>query len=166
MKVDGQAFVNFLTTDPGCLEVLGSSPLVVFGRSIGGAVGVHVARFNQDKLAGMIVENTFTNLEAMAGVIYPLLAPLLPLLLKDKWWSNRLVGDIALPMLFLSAGRDEIVPPVQMQALVHLARKARSDEKGDADTIELFSIPEGTHNDCFLRGGEDAQPSLSPTFWF
>lgn len=154
MKIDGQAFVDFLTADPGCVEVLGNSPLVVFGRSIGGAVGVHVTRFNQDRLAGMIVENTFTNLEAMAGVIYPLLAPLLPLLLADKWWSNKLIGDIALPMLFMSAGRDEIVPPVQMQSLVQLARKARSDAKGDADTIELFSIPEGTHNDCFLRGGE------------
>merc|ERR1711871_1017703 len=138
MKIDSQAFLDHIEKDEICRSLFGGTPLVVFGRSIGGAAAIHLTRYNQDRLAGMMVENTFLNLEAMAGVVYPLLRPLLPLMLKDKWWSNRLVGDIALPMLFISSGQDEIVPASQFAELLKLARDGRRKGAGNAAPIELF----------------------------
>ncbi|KAI3699431.1 hypothetical protein L2E82_43741 [Cichorium intybus] len=52
---------------------INTSQIVVFRRSLGGAVGAVVTKNNPDKVAALILENTFTSILDMAGVILPFL---------------------------------------------------------------------------------------------
>ncbi|KAG6517585.1 hypothetical protein ZIOFF_020981 [Zingiber officinale] len=49
------------------------SRIVVFGRSLGGAVGAMLARNNPDKVSAIILENTFTSILDMAAMMFPFL---------------------------------------------------------------------------------------------
>ncbi|KAI3709025.1 hypothetical protein L2E82_38728 [Cichorium intybus] len=50
---------------------INTSQIVVFRRSLGGAVGAVVTKNNPDKVAALILENTFSSILYMAGVILP-----------------------------------------------------------------------------------------------
>ena len=43
--------------------------IIVFGRSLGGAVAFHVAADNPGKINSLIVENTFWSIEAVTGKV-------------------------------------------------------------------------------------------------
>jgi pimeloyl-ACP methyl ester carboxylesterase len=72
--------------------------VVIFGRSLGGAVGASVAATQSAKLAGLVLENTFISVAALAVKLFfalKFLKPLLPLLMTSKWDTKaavRLVG--------------------------------------------------------------------------
>ena len=62
--------------------------IVVFGRSLGGAVGTAVAAAHSEKLAGLVLENTFISVAALAQKLFfflKFLGPLVPLLITSKW---------------------------------------------------------------------------------
>ena len=40
--------------------------IAIFGRSLGGAVAIHLAAANPGKIAALMVENTFTSIEDVA----------------------------------------------------------------------------------------------------
>lgn len=70
------------------------------------------------------VENTFTNLEDVAGYAIPFLKFLVGSgrpcnwLLRNKWFSNQRLFELtSLPILFLSSLEDEVLPAVHMQML-------------------------------------------------
>ena len=72
----------------------------------------------------MQVENTFTNLEEVAGHALPFLRPLVGpgkpcnWLLRNKWYSNQRLFELtSLPILFLSSLADEVLPAIHMQVL-------------------------------------------------
>ncbi|GAB0496751.1 hypothetical protein MMPV_008067 [Pyropia vietnamensis] len=89
----------------------------VFGRSLGGAVGLALAAANPPPaLAGVIVENTFTSINSMIDVVLPPLRWAKPLN-RNVWDSAGVVGRLDLPMLFMSGADDELVPPRMMKAL-------------------------------------------------
>lgn len=45
--------------------------LVVLGKSLGGAVGIHILAKNPDKFAAAVIENTFTSIEDVAPRVSP-----------------------------------------------------------------------------------------------
>ena len=64
--------------------------IAVFGRSLGGAVTIHMAASNTDKIAGVIIENTFTSIEEVAPKVKPdMLVVLLAVLLMLCPLLNR-----------------------------------------------------------------------------
>lgn len=86
---------------------------MLFMKSIGGALGIHLAATNRDLIKGVILENTFTNLRAVIPYVMPLLKPF-SLLCSETWESDKAIPRInsETPMLFLSGRKDEIVPSV------------------------------------------------------
>lgn len=58
--LDCQTVLNYLKSHP----VLGSTPVILYGQSLGGAVAVALASdpINHGKLSGVILENTFANM--------------------------------------------------------------------------------------------------------
>eukprot|EP01052_Picozoa_sp_SAG31_P014110 SAG31_NODE_866_length_11370_cov_4.806761_6_plen_76_part_00 len=60
----------------------------------------------------MILENTFTSIGAMAQHLFSFLKVIPPFvfdnMLWNKWESSELVGDLTLPILFLSSQQDEV----------------------------------------------------------
>ncbi|KAI3724794.1 hypothetical protein L1987_64561 [Smallanthus sonchifolius] len=151
---DAQAALDHLSqrTD------IDTSQIVVFGRSLGGAVGTVVAKNNPDKVAALILENTFTSILDMAGVLLPFLKwfiggstskgpKILNFVVRSPWSTIDEIGQVKQPILFLSGLRDEMVPPFHMEMLY--AKAASHNKK-----CTFVDFPTGMHMDTWLAGGD------------
>lgn len=112
--MDAEAAVAFCKQE----KRINDEKVFLCGRSLGGAVAVHVAARmseNQDfYLNGVIVESTFTSISDMANQVFPFLANL-PCGLKEKmtklqWKSIDKVPEIKFPLLYISGDKDTFVP--------------------------------------------------------
>ena len=97
----------------------------------------------------------------------PLVRDLVPMLIRSKWETKNRIGDISLPILFISGLKDELVPPSHMRHLHDSAKAAAaaasaSEAEGESDGAQerratgaagttdrrtFVTIAEGTHND-------------------
>jgi len=109
--------------------------IVVFGRSLGGAVAVELA---QDRpLAGVVLESTFTSAADVARGMFGPLASLIAGGLDSKARIPRLRA----PLLSLHGDRDEVIPIELGRALYDAARVPKRFEviagAGHNDTVEV-----------------------------
>ncbi|XP_010047515.2 alpha/beta hydrolase domain-containing protein WAV2 [Eucalyptus grandis] len=154
ITLDAQAALDHLhaRTD------IDTSRIVVFGRSLGGAVGSVLTKNNPDKVAALILENTFTSILDMAGVLLPFLKwfigkstskglNVLNILVRSPWNTIDVVGQIKQPVLFLSGLQDEMVPPLHMKLLY--AKAAAHNRQ-----CIFVEFPTGMHMDTWLSGGD------------
>jgi abhydrolase domain-containing protein 13 len=139
LKLDALAALEFAT------RLLPKSSMYAFGSSLGGAVAIDLAMKRPNQLAGVIVENTFTSISDMVDCLMPWLTPIKPFVLKIGWNSKQVLTDtrFKMPFLFLAGAKDELVPHSHMLDLYRLA---------PVGSI-LHIIPNGTHNESWLRGG-------------
>lgn len=162
LERDAEACLDFVVGD----RRLPQERIFVMGTSLGGAVTIHLAAKAQNArhIAGVIVENTFTSISAMTSVIGTQLISravpcpsmmlclflyyLQPLVLRIGWRSIRQVASVPVPMLFLSGGKDELVPPVQMRQLYASACQSQSKK-----IRRLLEFPDGMHNNMALMPG-------------
>lgn len=106
-----------------------AAAIAVFGRSLGGAVAVHLATTAATATAfgALLLENTFTTLPDLARTLLP--RPLRPLarFARSQWRSiDRLrAHGVRVPTMFFAAVHDEMVPHAHMCAL-HAAACAHS----------------------------------------
>jgi fermentation-respiration switch protein FrsA (DUF1100 family) len=132
-------------------KALDRSRVFLFGRSLGGAVAAALAASRPGAVAGVILENTFTSINAMAGSLLSLLGSLvgpgkpLAFLVQDSWRTVDRVGGISAPVLFVCSLRDEMVPPSQMREL--WARR------NAAARCEWLELPRASHMDAWAVGG-------------
>ncbi|KAH9305140.1 hypothetical protein KI387_009544 [Taxus chinensis] len=134
-----------------------TSKIVVFGRSLGGAVGAVLAKNNPEKISALMLENTFTSVLDMAGVLLPPLKwfiggsdskgpRILNRLVRSPWNTIDIIDQIKQPILYISGSRDEMVPPS------HMHRLFEKTKHNPRCTFEEFA--EGTHMDTWYVGGE------------
>ncbi|KAG6602927.1 putative serine protease family S09X [Phytophthora cinnamomi] len=142
LKLDAEAALDamYARTD------IDTSKLVVFGRSLGGAVSVYLADIEPSKVAAVILENTFLSISAIVDVLMPFLTYVKPLVLRMHWDSEKTIQRLKQPILFIAGLHDELVPHSHMQQLRALATSSQR-------TV-WFPVPGGTHNDSWLRGGD------------
>ena len=90
------------------VETRGESPdrTVLFGRSLGGAVAIELARRRNP--AALVVESTFTNLLDIGRLHYPLLP--VRLILTYRYDSLSKVPRITCPKLFIHGIDDTLIP--------------------------------------------------------
>ena len=141
IEKDADAVLNFALNHPRLTD----SPIVLFGRSLGGAVSVSLAHRNPGQIAAIIVENTFLSISAMVDVLLPWVAFAKNLVLRIGWDNEAKIADVQCAMLFISGDADELVPPPQMKKLHDLAQKASHKE--------FYSVFGGGHNDSYLKAG-------------
>lgn len=140
LVLDAQAGLDFLAAQ----ESIDTSRIIVFGRSLGGAVGIALAAANPGRLAALIVENTFTSVVDMVDVAMPLFSKF-KFLCTNPWLSRERIGALQLPMLFISGLADELVPASHMAELYERARSSALKR--------LISFADGTHNDTWMCDG-------------
>lgn len=151
IRKDAQAALDYLLRERK--DELDLGRLIVYGQSIGGAVGIDLTARNQSRIAGLIVENTFRSLRSLVPHVMPLLRWAAPLC-HQRWESETRIlemvstGDLVPKMLFLSGGKDEMIPSHHMKHLHSLVDRPELKEK-----ISLHIFPEGTHNDTCLQPG-------------
>ena len=134
---DARAAFDHLRT----IEGMGDSPVILWGRSLGGAVTVDLATHrNAD---AMILESTFTSAADMASSAYPFL-PFLGKLIRTKLDSRSKIGSITIPSLYIHGSDDSIVH-------MDLGRKLFEAAGGQKS---LYIIEGAGHNDTYIVGGE------------
>lgn len=114
-----------------------------------GAVAIDLANYAEEtgiQLAGVMVENTFTSIAAMVDHLMPFLAPFKFLVLRIGWNSAQIVPKLNVPILYLAGLRDELVPHSHMLDLFNASKLGK-----------LHVIPNGTHNETWVKGG--------PRYW-
>ena len=113
--------------------------IVLFGRSLGGAVALEVALHRP---AGAIVlESVFRSVRALAREHYPFVPGFL---VRTRMDNVSKIGRVEAPVLVLHGDRDAIVPLAHGQELFARA----------AGPARLHVVAGAGHNDTYLVGGE------------
>lgn len=125
--------------------------VILYGRSLGGAVAVQFAAqlANDKRIAGVIIENTFTSIANMLGSVFPFLnfGLVKKFCLRLKWETEKWIEHLQTPILLISGLKDEIVPASHMMRLKSICEK-------NSVKHTFVSFPDGTHNDTWVVGGE------------
>ncbi len=127
--LDAQAAWRYLTED----RRLPADRVVLFGRSLGGAVAIELAGHHSP--AALIVESTFTSLTDVAAIHYPLLP--VRWLLRFRYDSIDKIAALNCPKLFFHGTDDELIPMANGRALFEKAAPPKR-----------FIATPGGHNDA------------------
>ena len=114
------------------------SQIVLFGRSLGGAVAAWLAV--EQAPAALILESTFTSVPDMGARLYPFLP--VRLLARIHYNTKDRIRQVKCPVLVVHSPQDEIVPYAFGRKLFELANPPK----------EFLEIT-GSHNDGFLTSG-------------
>ncbi len=117
-------------------------PLVVFGRSLGGAVALEAAA--RVPVDGIVIESSFTTLADMAASTG---IPLARYLAAYDFASIATIRSLEAPLLVVHGDRDEVVPLAMGKRL--------SDAAVSARVKHFHVVSGGSHNDTWRVGGED-----------
>ncbi|KAK0521730.1 bem46 protein, variant [Tilletia horrida] len=139
IRIDAQTLMDWIHGHP----VLRSTHLVVYGQSLGGAVAVDVASRPSNKIAAVILENTFLSIPELIPHVLPPLRPF-SFLCREIWATGSLIRTLRMPVLFLSGRQDQLVPPSHMDTLYE---RCPSKEKS------FKPFDDGTHNDTCVKPG-------------
>lgn len=137
LNIDAQTALDWVLQNPE----LKDTKIIVYGQSLGGALGISLTSKNQDKIAGLVLENTFRDLRTLIPKVFPP-AKHIAWLCHQRWPSETIIKTIdRVPILFLSGGSDELVPPDHMKKLYDVA---------GSSTKQFKVFPKGEHNDtCY-----------------
>ena len=120
--------------------------LVIFGRSLGGAVASHLAV--QHPPAALVLESSFTSVPDMGARLYWYLP--IRLLSRFQYNTRKNVAAVRCPVLIIHSPNDEIVPFENGKRLLEAANEPRQ-----------FLEITGGHNDGFLESGEKYEKPLA-----
>ena len=120
--------------------------IVVFGRSLGAAVGAELAA--RERPGAVILESAFTSAADLAADVYPWLP--VRWLIRYEYDVRGALRDIDAPVLIAHSRDDEIVP----------FRHARELEVAGNGNTRLLEM-RGGHNDGFLRTGAAYRQGLN-----
>lgn len=115
---DAQAAWNYLKA-----RVPDPSRRFVYGHSLGGAVAVDLAMRNSD-VAGLVVESSFTSMQAMAELQGYGFLPV-GLVLTERYDSLAKIGAVRVPVLFVHGTGDRFVPPAMSESLYAAANEPK-----------------------------------------
>lgn len=166
---DAHAAYRWLVHEGG----VDAARIVIYGASLGGAVSIQLAKdlcegsggdgggADDDgsggggggadaalpRPLGVVVCNTFTSIEGMLTAKYGWLdwGFVRAHLLRLRWRSIEHIAHVPLPILFVVGLKDELVPPFHTACLKQAAVSA--------STIHLREVPDGTHNDTWIKAG-------------
>ena len=111
--------------------------IVIFGRSLGGAVATELA--HQRPAAGLILESTFTSAGQMAWEMF-----LIPAwLLKNQFNSFEKIIHLKMPVLIIHGKQDDLIPFHHGEALFRQTSEPKF----------FYPISQAGHNDLYLVGG-------------
>ncbi len=130
---------------------------IIFGRSLGAAVGLDAAI--KIKPAGLIMESAFTSIQAMGNYHYPLLNTLLGWLIDADYNNLEKIPSLQSPLLLIHGKRDTICPPQMAEELFNMAPENKL----------LHWIEGADHNNGFVVDGENykliLQQTISSSTW-
>lgn len=109
--------------------------IVIFGRSLGGAIAAYLAARQQP--GALILESSFTSVPDMGVHLYPILP--VRLLSRFSYDTKAALQSVTCPVLVIHSPDDEIIPYVNGRKLFETAKEPKS-----------FLEMRGDHNEGFL----------------
>lgn len=147
LKLDAEAVMKFVRSDLA-EHYSNRGGVFVIGRSLGGAVAAHAVSSLPDRgtkfIDGLVLENTFTSIDAMADAMFSYIAKLKWLVLTNHWRTIDLVSKIELPIFYVTCSHDEIVPSHMTHSLYEASTAAQFKQ--------IWVNPDGSHNDTWAVG--------------
>lgn len=135
IRSDALAAWNYLTLE----RRIPAHEIVVFGRSLGGAIAANLAR--EHRPAALIVESAFRSAPKMAQSAYPFLPA--RWLTRFDYATEDYVREVEAPVLVIHSAADEIIPYAHGRAVFDAAREPKR-------MLDL----QGGHNTAFLQNRE------------
>jgi len=132
---DAEAALRYLTERRG----IPAQDIVVFGRSLGGAVAAWLAAHHA--LGALIVESSFTSVPERAAELYPWLP--VRVLSRLNYDTQAYLQKVTCPVLIIHSPDDEIIPFQHGQRLLEAAREPKQ-----------WLVISGDHNSGFLHSGK------------
>jgi fermentation-respiration switch protein FrsA (DUF1100 family) len=139
--LDAQAALNYLVRDRN----VSPSEIIVFGRSIGGAIAAWLAK--EHTLGALIMESTFTSVPDFGAELYPFIP--IRLISRFKYDARDCIRQAICPVLIVHSRDDELVPFRHGQRLFEAAHEPK----------EFLEI-RGPHNEAFLISAEEYMSGL------
>jgi len=133
---DADAAWNYLTKT----KDIDSRKIILFGRSLGGAIAANLA--NKNTPAALIMESTFSSSRDMASSIIPYLSNLI--IMRYQFNSKDKIANIQCPVMIMHSSEDEMIPYSHGKKLFNAANQPR----------EFFRM-KGSHNAGFLLSQPD-----------
>ena len=124
---------------------INTSEIIVFGRSIGGALAAWLAQNHRP--GGLILESTFTSLRDAAATIYHF--PQIRRFVRFEYNTAEHLAGVDCPVLVVHSRDDEIMSFHHGQLLFELAAEPKT-----------FLEISGTHNEGFITSGRDYEEGL------
>jgi fermentation-respiration switch protein FrsA (DUF1100 family) len=130
-------------------QVKGVAPseLFLFGRSLGGAVAVELARHVE--CAGLIVESSFTSSAELGQRMFPIMP--VKLLTRFKFDSISKIGRLDCPILIAHSPVDELIPYEMGRKLYETA----TSDKRFIDLVGSHNERLSLENDLYINGLRD-----------
>jgi fermentation-respiration switch protein FrsA (DUF1100 family) len=132
---DAEAAWDYLVAD----RDIPPSRIVVFGRSLGGAIALHVANYGSP--AALIVESAFTSIRDLGSELYPILP--VRLLSTIRYDAISRIGHVSCPLLVIHSKDDEMIGVHHGERLFESAPEPKR-----------FLVLSGSHNEGFLQSAE------------
>lgn len=120
---------------------VGDERTVLFGRSVGGAIGAQALEGRS--VAGLVLESSFTTLAEIAESVYPVLPSFFFRRLRGHLDTRAALVRIRAPVLVVHGTRDGIVPLHMGLELYESAPEPK----------EWYGVTGAGHNDVFSVGG-------------
>jgi fermentation-respiration switch protein FrsA (DUF1100 family) len=133
--LDAEAAWQYLTET----EHIPSERIILFGRSLGGAVAARLA--TQVKAKALILESTYTSVPDLGADLYPFLP--VRLISRFHYNTRAILQKIDLPVLIVHSPQDEIIPFSHGKALYEAAKEPKH-----------FLEISGSHNEGFFHSKE------------
>jgi fermentation-respiration switch protein FrsA (DUF1100 family) len=124
---------------------LNSKNIIIFGRSLGGAVAVDLA--SRVSPGAVILESTFSSVRDMAASIFPLISNFI--YLRYSFDSMNKIKNVSSPLLFIHSPDDEIIP-------FDLGKKLFTHANPNKQLLQIS----GGHNDGFIKSMPTYQKTL------
>lgn len=116
--------------------------IYLYGTSLGAAISAQLA--SQRGVGKIVMEAPFNSMMDMVRLRMPLFA--IPPMIRDKYYSDAALKDVAVPMLWIHGTKDQVIPITQGQKLYD----------GYQGPKESLIIQGGGHNNLWISGGQDA----------
>ncbi len=138
---DARAAWRYLISE----QNFGQKEIILFGRSLGGAVAAELATEIQP--GGLILESTFSSARDMANAIFPVLSRLI--VLRYDFNTVAHIRRVTSPVLVLHSPDDEIIPSRLGEKVFQAANEPKS-----------FVKMRGGHNNGILMSQPDYERAL------
>ncbi|MFC2061017.1 alpha/beta hydrolase [Elusimicrobiota bacterium] len=129
--IDAEAAWRYLKEVKGVKQ----ENIIIFGRSLGGAIGAYLAKEHKPK--ALVVESSYTSINDIASDLYPLIP--MNIISRFGYNTSEYIGEVKCPVLVVHSSDDEIIPFRHGRQLFE-----------DAEEPKRFLEISGSHNEGFI----------------